>query len=279
MQPDHPPTRFLAGDTASAATDDRLFEVQGGVDLPGSLSLTLRRRETLATTLDVRGGIRDRSSETWPALTLNANSLPIPSWARGTLRQASASLNYDETFESTVLGSAGDQPRTADITRIIPTFRLTLGQGITFNYRGLIQDRTGIEPTGRTERTNDQHSVELRGAVTPPERWREKIRGSINPALSLEWLTTRECRVRLVGVDGEACTPYIDLNTRRINFSVDTNVSDLTVGMRLSHNRTQNNVGTATGSSQFSIAFFGQFRLTAGSFPELGQRPGLPGIR
>ena len=270
--------RFLKGETASSATDERLFEVQGGVNLPASLSLTVRRSESTGQSLDVRGGLRDRRSETWPSLTLNAAQLPVPGWLQGTLRQASASVGYEETLESTVLGRVGDPPRTAETTRLTPTLRLTLGQGITMSYRGSLTDRTGREPTGRTERTHAEHNLELRGSITPPEGWRERLRGSLNPSLTVDWLSTDECRVRAAAVDADACVPYIDLNTRRINFNLDTNLSDLMVGVRVSHNANQNNVGTATGSNQFSIGFFGQFRLSAGRFPET-RAPGLPGIR
>ena len=53
---------------------------------------------------------------------------------------------------------------------------------------------------------------------------------------------------------------------RRINVSLDTELSQVTVGFQMSYNSRRSNVGTLNGSSQFQLGIFGQFNLDAGTF-------------
>ena len=73
----------------------------------------------------------------------------------------------------------------------------------------------------------------------------------------------RRCRFQPGTVDGD-CVAYVDTSNRSASLQVDTNLNDLTVGLRLNWTGRQNRVGTRTGSSQFQMALFGQFNITAG---------------
>jgi hypothetical protein len=89
----------------------------------------------------------------------------------------------------------------------------------------------------------------------------------IQTSLILSQDSQQQCRFRLDPAQSTECVPFIDTVTRTVNLTVDTNLSDMLVGLRLGYTGRQSHVGTRTGSSQFQVALFGQFNISAGVMP------------
>ena len=58
--------------------------------------------------------------------------------------------------------------------------------------------------------------------------------------------------------------------------TIDTNVSDLIVGLQMGYTSRQDFVGTKRGNSQFQLGIFANFELPVGQLPAAA---GLGGIR
>jgi hypothetical protein len=86
-----------------------------------------------------------------------------------------------------------------------------------------------------------------------------------------------QCRFRqLTTTPGEVpCVPYIDFRNRTLNFTIDTYISQMTVGLQMSYTGRKDFIGLQRASSQFQLGLFGEFNL------DVGQIPGAParGIR
>jgi hypothetical protein len=103
----------------------------------------------------------------------------------------------------------------------------------------------------------------------------DRIKQPLRASLGLTQNAQHQCRVtgdELTGTD--VCVPYIDFRNRTVNFTLDTNVSDMVVGMQMGYTARQDFVGTRRGNSQFQLSIFANFELPVGQLPQ-GQTGGI----
>jgi hypothetical protein len=97
--------------------------------------------------------------------------------------------------------------------------------------------------------------------------------------LGLTQSEQRQCRVSSSGLGGTAagCVAFLDFRNRTVNMTIDTNVSDLIVGMQLGYTARQDFVGIRRGNNQFQLGIFANFELPVGNLPGAGGLEGIGG--
>jgi hypothetical protein len=149
-----------------------------------------------------------------------------------------------------------------------------LGAGLTTAYNAMWAFGGSADPTGRSEQESFSQSMQLSGSVKPPESLRDRMPHPFNATLGYNRQDQRQCRFRDAAAGAE-CVAFLEIDTRSVNLTLDTILSDLTVGLQMSYTGRQNHVGTRAGSNQFQLGLFGQFNFEAG---RLGAS-GLGGVR
>ncbi|MGH7507717.1 MAG: hypothetical protein ACRELX_18840, partial [Longimicrobiales bacterium] len=271
--------RIMDDDTSATALsrDDIRLTSTIGLPLDGLLSLTYTDASTEG--FDARGGRRAQDQVGWPNVRVNWRQIPIPEKLQGFIIAASIGGGYEHVERSTLYGVGEPQRRGGQEHRYPLELSPTLAQGVTTSYTGTLVDGTSTDPTGDAEQDRINHSLRVTGTFQPPALLGDKFQSPFQMSLILSDDTQRQCRfTSATSVTGIGCVPYIDTSTRSANLTLDTVLSDLTVGLRLSYTDRQNHVGTRTGSNQFQLGLFGQFNFTAGRMEAIA--PGLPpGIR
>jgi hypothetical protein len=264
--------RAIGTDTASTAVDRSDFRVSSGVALPLNGLLTASFLHTTNEGFDQRGGRRLQEQTGWPNLRLAWRQIPLPEWLSGIVLSARAGAGYERIERLNLLGTINPRRQVTNEDRFPVEMSLTFAKGITAGYTGTITDGTTTDPTGNAEQTARNHTVQLSGILQPPSFMAEKIKSPISTMLIFMQDTQRQCRFRPNATLDEGCVPYVDTSSRTVNLTMDTNLSDLTVGLRLSYTGRQNHVGTRNGTNQFQLGLFGQFNFSAGQFTGGGLR-------
>jgi hypothetical protein len=123
------------------------------------------------------------------------------------------------------------------------------------------------------------HNVNVSVAFKPPASLADKLKQPLRITLSMTQNRQQQCRFRVASEDTLAdCVSFIDFRNRAVNFTLDTVVSDLIVGVQMGYNGHQDFVGTLRGSNQFQLAVFANFELPVGQLPA-GMGMGRGGIR
>ena len=146
-------------------------------------------------------------------------------------------------------------------------------------YTGTWSNGEKDDPTGDVQTSGFNQSVQLSGTFKAPSSWAKKMDQPIRTTLSLSQNTSSQCRFRQLALEAEdeSCIPYIDFRNRTLNFTLDTYVSQMVVGLQMSYTGRQDYVGIRRGSSQFQLGLFGEFNLNVGQIPTAPS--GVGGIR
>ena len=259
--------RFVAGDTAAQALSRQDVRVMSSVGFPFGGLFNVGYQHTTSRGFDIRGGQRSQESIGWPNLRLGWSRIQMPTSIAGALVSASASAGWEHVERSNIYGFGTSQLRTADEDRFPLELVLTFARGISASYSGSVMAGSSTDPTGRAQEDRANHSVRLGGRLQPPAFLQPRISQPIQTSLILSLDSQQQCRFRLQPGQETECVPYIDTVTRTVNLTVDTNLTDMLVGLRLGYTGRQSHVGTRTGSSQFQLALFGQFNISAGQMP------------
>ncbi|MGQ0563229.1 MAG: hypothetical protein ACT443_15315 [Gemmatimonadota bacterium] len=271
--------RFMGVDSAAAATETGRFDASTAVRFLRSAQLDVQYSSSELQAFDQRGGSRTEEEVTWPNLRLNWSDLPLPGAMRKFVKQMSVSSSYQFKQRDQALGISGGADRGSRETSVPFTARMTLAGGLAAMNSGTWSTGERQDPTGDAEKDGMSHNLNLSVTFKPPKGLGEKLREPIRANIALTQNQQRQCRfsTTIPGADGEpACVPFLDFRNRVLNLTVDTNVSDLIVGLQLGYTARQDFVGTQRGNSQFQLGIFANFELPVGQLP-VGQGMGAPG--
>jgi hypothetical protein len=258
--------RFIGSDTAANARLRDELRLASGLRLPAGAQLDLTYFEAAQDVHDVTGGTRRFDERGWPNVRFAWLSMPLPAPLAPYVRSASLTAGYEHVQRHSTFDAFASQDRGQEETRMPVQLSLTLGGGMTASFNAMWVDGNGIDPTGRTEQRAFTRSAQVGGTLRPPEALRARFQHPINALLAYTAQDQRQCRFRS-GVDSDDCVPFLDLGTSTINFTLDTVLSDLTVGVQMSYTGRHNQIGTMAGSNQFQLGLFGQFNFEAGRLP------------
>jgi hypothetical protein len=258
--------RAIGADTAISAAERDDFRASSNILLPLGSTVTLNYTRSSSEGFDVRGGRRTQEQTGWPNVRLRWPQLPVPGFMANALLAASFDVGYERILRTNRLGLRNPQTRGGSDDQFPVSVTLTFRGGISTQYSGRLSRGRTVDPTGDGETAGANHTLQLSGIFQPPGFMRSRIRSPLQTMLVVTQEDQRRCRFQPGAADGE-CTSYFDTSNRSASLQLDTNLNDLTVGLRLNWTGRQNRVGTQTGTSQFQLALFGQFNFTAGQTP------------
>lgn len=266
--------RLIGADTAINAGVRDAFRARSGLRLPFGTELTTSYDRSRSDALDLRGGRGEQLQRTWPNVQLSWMAVPIPKALSGVFTRASLSGGIQRTLRSDVFGSLAVEGEPAAFARRGRTdetsmpFQASLGIGasMTASYNVTLTSGTVADPTGDAQKDGSNHAVSVSGFFHMPSALKASIPNPVQATLSLSQQGDRQCRVQS-SVSLGACVPFVDYITRRLNLTLDTEINDLSVGLQMSYNARQSNIGTLNGNSQFQLSLFGQFNFSAGQVP------------
>jgi hypothetical protein len=159
------------------------------------------------------------------------------------------------------------------------TARLTLAGGVALIYNANWLHGTSQDPTGDALQNGMNHSLNLTATVRPPQGLSDKLKEPLRANLGLTQNQQRQCRYKPVVLQETTteCVSFLDYRNRTINLTLDTNVSDLVVGLQMGYTNRQDFVGTRRGSSNFQLSIFANFELPVGQLPagQFGRDSGI----
>lgn len=256
--------REIDGRPAAQAAERGSFRARAGVRLPLAAGLDVAYGESTSEVLELRGGRRTADQRSWPELRLSWSELPLPRSIRAIVVHASAGVGYRHQSRTSIFGGHDGQAWTGEEETVPLQLTIGLGNGMSMSYTGGLSRGESRDPTGGTEQSGGQHSLQLYGTFLPPDALRESFPSPVRVALRYGYEAQRHCRLAAASGDAGACTPFIDLIHREFSLMLDTIVSQLTVGFQVSYNDRRSFVGTRSGSSQFQLGVYGEFNVSAG---------------
>ncbi len=256
--------RAIGADTAYTANDRDDVRLSSLIALPRGAQLNVSYTRTGNEGFDARGGRRTQRQTGWPNVRLSWRQIPVPNAVTGFLLSLNAGMGYERIDRESVLGLRTPQLRGADEKRYSPELSMAFAGGLTASYNATISRAETLDPTGNGEQDATSHRVQLTGSFQPPGFMREKMRNPISTILSYTDDTQRRCRFRPAADTAESCVDFVDTTNQTFGLTLDTVLSDITVGLRVNYTSRDNRVGTRTGSSQFQVALFGSFLFDSG---------------
>jgi hypothetical protein len=268
--------RTIEEDTSASALARDDIRLSSGIGVPLGGLLAVGYTETSSESFDARGGRRTQSQTGWPTVRLDWRQIPLPATWQRFLVAASIGGGYEHVERSSLYGHASSR-RGGVEDRFPLDLTLSFPHGLTAAYTAALATGTSTDPTGDAEQDRVNHSFRFTGRFQPPAFLGDRFASPLQTSLLLSHDAQRQCRFA-PGADA-ACVPFLDLTTRSANLTLDTVLSDLVVGLRLTWTDRQNHVGTRTGNSQFQLGLFGQFNFSAGALsaiPGGGFPAGIP---
>lgn len=266
--------RAVDGDTAASVDRHGTFRARGELHLPLGTRVDIAYAESDAAIDELRAGSRNTRESHWPDVAFTWADLPLPGPLRAFITHGSLSAGYRESVRTSIFGTAAGQEWASDERAIPLQLAVGFANGLSGSYIGQIADGSGRDPTGRTEHDGQQHAVQIAGSFIAPRFLRESFPAPINASLRWSYYARAQCRLTAAaGTDGsEACIPFVDYINREFGMTLNTIVSQLTVGFQMSYIDRQSYVGARNGSSQFQLGLFGEFNFAAGTFAGGGFR-------
>ncbi len=261
---------IIDGDTAALVNARGSFRARTTVRLPLGTRVDIAYAESDSEILERRGGRRTASETSWPDVRFEWSALPVPSWLRPLIAYGSVSAGYRHSARSSIFGATAGQEWAGEEFVIPLQLSLGFGNGLSGSYTGQLGTGDSRDPTGRTEESGTRHAVQFGGSFTAPQFLRESFPAPIH--VSLRYGQQEEAQCRLGTGDAAECIPFVDYTHREFGLTLDTVLSQLTVGFQMSYIDRQSFVGTRAGSSQFQLGLFGEFNFAAGTFAAGGLR-------
>ncbi|HEX6940539.1 MAG TPA: hypothetical protein VF158_14075 [Longimicrobiales bacterium] len=262
----------IDGDTAASVVRRASFRARTELRLPLGTRIDVAYEESESAVHELRGGRRSSRDRSWPDVALRWAELPLPDFLRGAVAHGSFTAGYRESTRSSIFGGTDGQ-EWAGTERSIPIqLAVAFANGLSGTYTGQLADGTGRDPTGRTEYDGAMHTVQVAGSFVAPAALRESFPAPINASLRWAYQARSQCRL-VAGTDADtACIPFVDYIDKEFSLTLDTILSQLTMGFQMSYTDRQSYVGARNGSSQFQLGLFGEFNFTAGTFAAGGAR-------
>ncbi|HET9438706.1 MAG TPA: hypothetical protein VFO52_00960 [Longimicrobiales bacterium] len=271
--------RLIGIDSAISAIENARFEARSGLRFTKTAQLDVIYSNVEFESFDQRGGSRLQRDVIWPNVQLNWSEVPLPQFMRGILPRVGGRASFERVRKEQSFTSLARSDRGEEGYRVPFSLNIILPANILATYNGTWSSGDKDDPTGDVETNGFTHQVNLSGTFKPPAGLARKMDQPIRTTLSLSQNTSMQCRFRqLASTTGEsACVPYIDFRNRTVNFTLDTFLSDMTVGLQMSYTGRQDYVGIRRSSSQFQLGLFGEFNLSVGQIPGAAIAP--TGIR
>jgi hypothetical protein len=260
--------RILGIDSAITATETGRREARTGVKFMKTAQVDLIYSDIELQSFDQRGGSRTQNDVTWPNVQLSWSELPLPAFVKTILPRVGGRISFERVQKRMDFGRSLTGDRGEEEYRVPFSFNLLLPARILATYTGTWIDGEKDDPTGDVQTDGFNHTVTFSGTFRPPAGM-AKMDQPIRTQLSLSQNTSMQCRFRQLGAtaDETQCIPYIDFRNRTFNFTLDTYVKEMIVGLQMSYTGRQDYVGVRRGSSQFQLGLFGEFNLNVGQLP------------
>ncbi len=271
--------RFMGIDSAISATENARFEARSGVRFMRNAQLDLLYSTVEFESFDQRGGSRLQRDVVWPNVQLSWTEVPLPQFMRIVLPRIGGRASFEHVRKEQSFTSLASADRGEHEYRVPFSLNMMLPARILATYTGTWASGEKDDPTGDVETSSFTHQVSVSGTFKPPGGLASKMNQPIRTTLSLSQNTSMQCRFRQLAVGGgeESCVPYIDFKNRTVNFTLDTYLSEMTVGLQMSYTGRQDYIGLRRTSSQFQVGLFGEFNLSVGQIPAGAIRPGPGG--
>lgn len=256
--------RFLRIGTDTAATlgeRDRIA-VLGGVRLPGSASVRLSYDRSLAETLDTRSD-RDVLRRVWPDVHAEISGWAPPGFLSAAVERVSLGSGYRRETRALTFGAEARQDRFREDREVPLSAALAFPAGLDVSYRGRLNRGESADPTGDTRRESGSHAVVVSLRLRSPLRAFRDRGAPMRVALDVGYQDEVQCRV---AVQGGPCVSFIDQLERSASLSLDSQVRDYQLGVRLRYLDRRSFVGRLAGTTQFQLYVFGRFVLHPGVF-------------
>jgi len=253
--------RFMNGDTAAVLTDQQTWTFSSGMRWSGGAGLDVRYQRTNGAALDPRSE-QDLVQHRWPDLRLSLPVLHLPSFTG--MKQISGSSGYVRTSQSLVYGGLGPQRRDMDERQVPVNVSVTWLGSLVTSYQASWDGGRATDPTGTTRHFRMSHRLSVTSRIAPPGALGKRLDRPLQLSVLAAYTTERDCRSTVAQTQ---CVPFLDQLSRSLNFSVDTSVRGMEVGMQMSYDDRQSYVGQKSGSTQFQIGFYGQLQISAGVIP------------
>jgi hypothetical protein len=250
--------RVLDGDTAATLVERVSRQVSWGVG-GGRAGLDATYGESDVVTLDTRAD-RTVRTEIWPDVRARLDDLPMAGFLTTALQRVSLSGGLRRSRREITYGQAA-QRRHLDERTIPLDVTFTWVGGLLTGYSAELESGRGEDPTGDTERDRTTHRLSVSSAFLPPFGLGRDVPRPVRLSLLASYLDERECRVP---AGRSTCVAFVDQINRALSMRMDTQVSDLEVGLQASYVARQSFVGQQRGSTQFQLSVFGQFLFEAG---------------
>ncbi len=249
--------RSIDGDTAVTALGRNLFRARSGVALPAGARVDVAYSTGTAQILNLGGGARTQDERTWPDVRLSWTPPSLPGAFGDAVDRLSLSAGYRwTTRDDHLLGGGGELRGRRE--RSVP-LQLALGAGgLSASWTGSLGGGRSFDATGSSRATSADQAVQLAGSFLAPDALRADFPNPFRLSLSWRYQAENECRT---GPDG--CAAFLDVLNRGFHVTLETLVSDLQLGLQASYDDRRSFIGTRTGSSQFQLGLFGQFRFTS----------------
>lgn len=259
--------RIMGIDSAAAATETGSFDAITSVRFLRSAQLDLQYTTSDLQAYDQRGGSRLENEVTWPNIRLNWSDVTLPHFVRAVIPQMGMTASYMLKKRDQALGGAAAD-RGGRETTVPFSARMSLPASMALTYSGAWTHGSSQDPTGDAQQDGLSHSVNVSMTVRPPKSMADKLKQPLRASLALTQNSQSQCRIRTFGVNaGDDCVPFIDFRNRALSLTIDTNVSDMVVGLQMGYTDRQDFVGTRRGNSQFQLGVFANFELPVGQLP------------
>jgi hypothetical protein len=260
--------RVIGADTAARAQQRASFAAGTAFGLPGAGTLNINYTAEDVDDFEPRGGSRSQRRVGWPAVNLMWSRVAVPAFLDDVVRNWGGSIGLQRNETTTEYDAAAGQTRGVTELRVPVSLNVAFGAGLSVSYRAAFSSGEHLDPTGNVESGGRQQDLGVTGVFQPPESWRERLSGPITTRLSYAEQQQSQCRYNATLAQLDGCIAFLDLGTRSANFTIESILSDITVGALLSYTARQNQVGTRTGSTQFQFGLYGRFNFTAGVMPD-----------
>lgn len=257
----------IGADTAATLGERDRVQVRGGLRLPGSASVGLAYDRSLNETLDTRSD-REVLRQVWPDVRAEIANLILPGWLSAAVERVSAGTGYRKERRALAFGAVARQDRTREDREVPMSLSLGFPRGFALTYRGRLGRGESSDPTGDTRRRANSHAFALSARLASPLAAFSRRGAPLRIVLDVGYTDEVQCRVAGVGIEGAAaCVSFIDQLERAASVSVDSQVRDFQLGVRLRYLDRRSFVGRRAGTTQLQMNVFGHFLLTAGLIP------------
>jgi hypothetical protein len=270
--------RLMGIDSAISATETGRFEARSGLKFLNGAQLDLTYSGVELQSFDQRGGARVQNDVIWPNVQFSWNDLPLPQFMRTILPRLGGRASFERVRKDQSYSALAASDRGEEEYRVPFSLNVVLPARITASYIGMWMQGDKDDPTGDVNTDGFSHQVSLSSTFKAPGGLARTMDQPIRTTVSLSQNTSSQCRFRQLGAttDEESCIPYIDFRNRTVNFTLDTYMKSMTIGLQMSYTGRQDYVGIQRGQSQFQLGLFGEFNLNVGQIPAPA---GVGGVR